>query len=1282
MKRDRMASDTAFKHELKQRRKALDLTQAELAHKVGCSIYTVQRIEEGVARPSRQLAELLAARLELPPEQHAAFVQRARVAVLRPATAAPAREQTEHTTSPASANPYKGLRAFGEADAPDFFGREILSQRLRERLGEDTELSRFLAVVGPSGAGKSSVVRAGLIPMLRQHGLPGGCALVVADITPGTHPFEELEAALLRVAVNPPPSLMEQLRADERGLARAVKRVLPGDDARELVLLIDQFEELFTMVPDERVRAEFINQLFSAVADARSRLRVVITLRADFYDRPLRYLPASDLFGKRTEVVGPLAADELERAITGPAERHGLELERGLVAAIMQDVAAQPGTLPLMQYALTELYERRAGRVLTLAAYQSSGGVAGALARRAESLYSELTAAERAEVRQLFLRLITPGEGMEDTRRRVPVSELLSATRDTMVLRRVLDRYGRYRMLTFDHDPRSREPALELAHEALLRSWGRLDTWLADSRERLLVQRRLLASATEWQQSGREHSFLASGARLAQFAELAEDVDSAEALALTVEERAYVAASLAEQQRALAAERARQAGEMWLKERAARRLRYLVASLAVFLIVAAGLAAWALNRSQLAQDNLAHTNALRLAAEANSLWLSHGDNSLIALLSIRSLQIEYSSSGDAVLSNAAALDYAPREFNGDPGGLNDVAISSDGKYLAAASNAKTALLWDVATGKQIRTLSGHLSGVLRVAFSPDSTALLTASSNTNALDWDVQLWDVATGHIMQHFGGSGGIVTGVAFSPDGGLIATCNAGGYAQVWDRASGKELGRIVTNFGMTSITFSPDSKKLLTGGEDKLLRLWDTATRKQLRSYSGATETIVVVAFSPDGKYVAGGGNDFSVRLWDTASGEQLHEFSGHQHWVRDLTFSPDSRYLLSASNDYTARLWDVASGQLIHTFAGHTGGVSGVAFAPDGQSIATASFDGSARIWPVQLAFGLPQFIGHTSAIRQVSFSSDGKQVLTASFDKTARIWDAASGQELRRFSGHTHELNGAVFAPDGRAILTVANRTVGRLWDVGNGQELQQFAGHTAPIQAAAFVPDGKHVVTASEDGTARIWDVLSGQELARFAGHTGPVRSVAFAPDGRLVATGGDDTTARIWDPRTGKELVVLTSHADAVNDVAFSSDGKWLATASSDGSARLWDAATGAELRRFLGHTGTVYAVAFSPDSTYLLTGANDQTARVWNLQTGVEVRRLTTQATEVRDISFSPDGRYILTAGGDATARLWHTDYADTIRYLCGVLTRDLTPDERAQYGIADDWPTCRQQ
>jgi transcriptional regulator with XRE-family HTH domain len=419
-----MSGDSSFGAWLKSRRKELDLTQEQLGDLAGCSPDMVGKIEGGQARPSRQLAELLVARLQVPSDRQSSFVQWARTGRPEPLSTSagpPTAASEPFAPSIASlsaeadgrpdalANPYTGLRAFGENDTADFFGREALTARLRERLAAAEELSRFLAVVGPSGSGKSSVVRAGLLPTLRRELLPGGLQPLIVDIVPGTHPLEEIEAALLRVAVNPPSSLLEQLRDGERGLVRAVKRVLPADGRTEMLLVIDQFEELFTLTRSEQERADLLRNLFEAMRDPSSRLWVVVTLRADFYGHPLLYVPSTELVGRRTEVVGPLTPDELYRAITGPAERAGLRLEADLPVAIIEDVAEQPGALPLLQYALTELYERRNGRVLTLRAYRQSGGVPGALARRAEELYTGLAPAERSEARQLFLRLVTPG---------------------------------------------------------------------------------------------------------------------------------------------------------------------------------------------------------------------------------------------------------------------------------------------------------------------------------------------------------------------------------------------------------------------------------------------------------------------------------------------------------------------------------------------------------------------------------------------------------------------------------------------------------------------------------------------------------------------------------------------------------------------------------------------------------------------------------------------------------------------------------------------------------
>jgi type II secretory pathway predicted ATPase ExeA len=286
-------------------------------------------------------------------------------------------------------NPYKGLAAFDEADAPFFFGREALVERLLNRLGEDHKYARFLAVVGPSGSGKSSLVKAGLVPALRTGALPGSKEWFIVPMTPGTHPLEELEINLNRISSNPALSLMEHLRRDERGLLRAVRLALPGDDC-QLLLVIDQFEETFTLAEDKAEAKRFLDGLYIAATATRSPVRVLITLRADFYDRPLMHPDFSKLVQERTEVVVPLTLKELESAIASPAGLVGVSLDPALITAMVVDVIEQPDALPLLQYALTELFEQRKGDTLALEDYQALGGVEGVLERSAEAVFERL----------------------------------------------------------------------------------------------------------------------------------------------------------------------------------------------------------------------------------------------------------------------------------------------------------------------------------------------------------------------------------------------------------------------------------------------------------------------------------------------------------------------------------------------------------------------------------------------------------------------------------------------------------------------------------------------------------------------------------------------------------------------------------------------------------------------------------------------------------------------------------------------------------------------------
>jgi predicted nucleic acid-binding protein len=372
--------------------------------------------------------------------------------------------------------------------------------------------------------------------------------------------------------------------------------VVPGD--HDVLLFIDQFEEVLTLVENEQERAHFLGNLLEAAANARSRLRILVTLRADFYDRPLLYPAFGELLRQSTEVVLPLNPDELEQAISRPAQRVGLTLEPGLVAAMIGDIGEQPGALPLLQYALSELYERREGRRLTTEAYEASGRVIGALARRADELYDEADEEVQDLIRQLLLRLVTLGEGTEDTRRRVQQIEVLTGedAHDSQVLA-IIERYGQYRLLTFDRDPATRTPTVEVAHEALIRQWPRLREWIENSREDLQIQRRLTQAAQEWANAEQDASFLASGARLEQFESWADETE----LMLNQQERDYLEFSLARRQQLQAEEDLRQAHEALLERRSRQRLQLLVAVMALAAVVALLLSGFAFSQRDVAE---------------------------------------------------------------------------------------------------------------------------------------------------------------------------------------------------------------------------------------------------------------------------------------------------------------------------------------------------------------------------------------------------------------------------------------------------------------------------------------------------------------------------------------------------------------------------------------------------------------------------------------------------------------------------------------------------------
>jgi len=1165
--------------------------------------------------------------------------------------------------------PYRGLQPFEEEHAEFYFGREVLVEQLTERLtriagrlGQPTD-DRLLAVLGPSGSGKSSLVRAGLIPALRRGARAGSVDWEVVVFKPGRQPLEELAAPLaiaLHGGAGEGRRLREELARDGRALHAAVERTWPKGRQRRLLLVVDQFEEAFTLCGDEKERRRFFENLLYA-ASGRGPVVVLLTLRADLYHRCAAHRELASRIAAHQVLVGPMNEGELRRAIERPAERAGLRFEAGLVDRILVDVARQPGALPLLEHALLELWERREGRWITRKAYQESGGVTGAIAQRAETSYAGFSADEKAVVRRVFLRLTVLGSEGTPTRCRVRPGELISRAEEAPLVEGVLKKLADARLLTTGED------RIEVAHEALIQEWPTLRRWLEEDREGLRTRQHLTQAAREWVAMGREPSELYGGARLATAGEWAlAHVDEMSPL-----EREFLEASreLAERremererqrERELAqakalAEAERRRAEIQAK--ASRRRSLFVGALGVLLLGALGLYSLAVDRGRV-------LDARRLSFAAASQLETSPERALL-LASEAVLREPDFQSEQALREALDALSWKPTILAGHRGPLRSVQFSPDGNRLLTASEDGTARLWDL-LARVLVSFAGHQGPVMGAVFSPDGGRILTASRDGTARLWSVD------GRALATFRGHRSPLVRAVFNSDGDRVLTAAEDGTARLWD-LEGRALAAIAGHQArLTSAVFSPDGKRVLTASHDGTAKLWDLAGRHLVTFSVENREEVTGAVFSPDGRRVLTSSRDHTARLWDTrgrlrrtfehtesvikalftsggdtiltaASREStarlwseerglLITFHGHRRRVVEMVEAGDGR-LLTASEDGSARLWDPA-GEPLAVFMGHGGSLTGAAVSPDGRWVATASQDGTARLWR-EADEPLPALRGHRDEVRNAHYSRDGRLILTASRDRTARLWDLA-GRPLVVWEGHEGQVSDAVFSPDERMILTASQDGTARLWD-RRGRALALFR-HRGQVGTAVFSPDGRRVLTASDDGTAALW-AIDGRRLAVFE-HDDEVDSAVFSPDGALVLTASEDRTARLWDT-SGRRLATFTGHTDQLQNAVFSPDGQRVLTASQDGSARLWDLRGGLQAR-LEGHAKTVEKAVFSPDGRAVLTASFDGTARLWSW-TGELLATLKGHSSPVMDVCFSPDGSRIATSSQDATSRVW---------------------------------------